>query len=112
MVTSKFDVEFLRDLIAEGYEGQELLEKFTAKHERVHGFKTAGRVVDIKSDFDVELLRDLIAEGYRSQALFEKFTATREKIPAAFAKWMNDLIKQSGGKTYTLEECFSNCKTN
>ena len=103
MVTSKFDVEFLRDLIAEGYEGQDLLEKFTSKHERVHGFKTAGRVVDLKSDFDVDILRDLIAE---------KFTATREKIPAAFAKWMNDLIKQSGGKTYTLEECFSNCKTN
>ena len=28
MVTGEFDVEILRDLIAEGYEGQELLEKF------------------------------------------------------------------------------------
>ncbi len=30
MVTGEFDVEILRDLINEGYEGQELLEKFVA----------------------------------------------------------------------------------
>ena len=64
-----------------------------------------------KGEFDVEILRDLIVEGYHGQELLEKFTATREKVPAAFAKWMNDLIKRSGGKTYTLEECFGNHKT-
>ena len=29
----EFDVEILRDLIAEGYEGQELLEKFISMRE-------------------------------------------------------------------------------
>ena len=31
----EFDVEILRDLIAEGYEGQELLEKFISMREKV-----------------------------------------------------------------------------
>lgn len=35
MVTGEFDVEILRDLINEGYEGQELLEKFIAIREEV-----------------------------------------------------------------------------
>lgn len=35
MVTGEFDVEILRDLINEGYEGQELLEKFIAVREKV-----------------------------------------------------------------------------
>ena len=35
MVTGEFDVEILRDLIAEGYEGQELLKKFIEFREAV-----------------------------------------------------------------------------
>ena len=31
----EFDVEILRDLIAEGYQGQELLEKFISMREKV-----------------------------------------------------------------------------
>lgn len=108
----EFDVEILRDLIAEGYEGQELLEKFTATYNRLHVDKTISSAVDLKSDFDVEILRDLIAEGYEGQELLEKFTNFREKIPAAFVKWMQDLIKQSNGKTFTLEECFNDYETD
>ena len=37
MVTGEFDVEILRDLIAEGYEGQELLEKFKETRAKVPG---------------------------------------------------------------------------
>ena len=37
MVTGEFDVEILRDLIAKGYEGQELLEKFKQAREEVPG---------------------------------------------------------------------------
>lgn len=105
----EFDVEILRDLIAEGYEGQELLEKFKLAREKTHRDVESG-LIDIKSDFDVEILRDLIAEGYEEQKLLEKFISFREKIPDAFMKWMQDLIKQSNGKTYTLEEVFG--KTN
>ena len=106
----EFDVEILRDLIAEGYEGQKLLEKFKVQYERIHVDKTISNAVDLKSDFDVEILRDLIAEGYEGQELLEKFIAFREKIPAAFVKWMQDLIEQSKGESYTLEEVFG--KTN
>jgi len=35
MVTGEFDVEILRDLIDEGYEGQELLNKFIEFREAV-----------------------------------------------------------------------------
>ena len=101
MVTGEFDVEILRDLIAEGYEGQELLNQ-------PNNYKA--RADELVGEFDVEILRDLIAEGYEGQELLEKFKATREKVPAAFQKMMNDLIKRSGGKTYTLEECFNNRK--
>ncbi len=35
MHKGEFDVEILRDLISEGYQGQELLEKFIAFREQV-----------------------------------------------------------------------------
>ena len=106
----EFDVEILRDLIAEGYEGQELLRKFTIIYERNQPNNYKARADELVGEFDVEILRDLIAEGYEGQELLEKFKATREKVPAAFQKMMNDLIKRSGGKTYTLEECFNHRK--
>ena len=59
-----------------------------------------------KGEFDVEILRDLIAEGYEGQELLEKFIVTREKVPAAFEKMMNDLVEQSHGESYTMEEVF------
>ena len=106
----EFDVEILRDLIAEGYEGQELLRKFTIIYERNQPNNYKARADELVGEFDVEILRDLIAEGYEEQKLLEKFISFREKIPDAFMKWMQDLIKQSNGKTYTLEEVFG--KTN
>ena len=35
MVTGEFDVDILKDLINEGYEGQELLEKFIEMREKI-----------------------------------------------------------------------------
>lgn len=71
MVTGEFDVEILRDLINEGYEGQELLEKFIAAREEVPGAlkqmfadlleKYKGKtytVEEIDLDFDDDTLYD------------------------------------------------------
>ena len=60
-----------------------------------------------KGEFDVEILEDLISQGYQGQELLEKFITMREKVPAAFEKMMQDLIEQSKGESYTLEECLS-----
>ena len=59
-----------------------------------------------RGEFDVEILRDLIAEGYEGQELLEKFISMREKVPAAFDKMMQDLIDQSKGESYTMQEVF------
>ena len=59
-----------------------------------------------KGEFDVEILRDLIAEGYEGQELLEKFISMREKVPAAFENMMQDLIEQSKGESYTMQEVF------
>ena len=59
-----------------------------------------------KGEFDVEILRDLIAEGYEGQELLEKFISMREKVPVAFDKMMQDLIDQSKGESYTMQEVF------
>lgn len=59
-----------------------------------------------KGEFDVEILRDLISEGYEGQELLEKFISMREKVPAAFEKMMQDLIDQSNGESYTMQEVF------
>ena len=71
MVTGEFDVEILRDLIAKGYEGQELLEKFKCARAEVPGAlkqmfddmleKYNGRlytVEEIDLDFDDDTLDD------------------------------------------------------
>ena len=71
MVTGEFDVEILRDLIAKGYEGQELLEKFKQARAEVPGAlkrmfddmleKYNGRlytVEEIDLDFDDDTLDD------------------------------------------------------
>ena len=60
----------------------------------------------VTGEFDVEILRDLIAEGYEGQELLEKFISMREKVPAAFDKMMQDLIEQSKGESYTMQEVF------
>ena len=59
-----------------------------------------------KGEFDVEILEDLIKQGYQGQELLEKFISTREKVPAAFEKMMQDLIEQSKGESYTMQEVF------
>ena len=59
-----------------------------------------------KGEFDVEILEDLIKQGYQGQELLEKFISMREKVPAAFEKMMQDLIEQSNGKSYTVQEVF------
>ena len=61
----------------------------------------------VTGEFDVEILRDLIAEGYEGQELLEKFIEFREAVPAALKDMFDDIIAQSNGKTYTLEECLS-----
>ena len=59
-----------------------------------------------KGEFDVEILEDLINQGYQGQELLEKFISMREKVPAAFDKMMQDLIEQSNGESYTVQEVF------
>ena len=61
----------------------------------------------VTGEFDVEILRDLIAEGYEGQELLEKFIEFREAVPDALKDMFDDIIAQSNGKTYTLEECLS-----
>ncbi len=61
----------------------------------------------VTGEFDVEILRDLIAEGYEGQELLQRFIKFREVVPAAMEEMFNDIIKQSNGKTYTLEECLN-----
>ena len=59
-----------------------------------------------KGEFDVEILEDLIKQGYQGQELLEKFISMREKVPVAFEKMMQDLIEQSKGESYTVQEVF------
>lgn len=59
-----------------------------------------------KGEFDVEILEDLINQGYQGRELLEKFIAMREKVPVAFEKMMQDLIDQSNGESYTMQEVF------
>ena len=66
----------------------------------------------VTGEFDVEILRDLIDEGYEGQALLEKFKETRAKVPAAMERMLNDLIKKSNGKFYTLEEVLNDVDDN
>ena len=61
----------------------------------------------VTGEFDVEILRDLISEGYEGQELLEKFIEFREAVPDALKDMFDDIIAQSNGKTYTLEECLS-----
>lgn len=61
----------------------------------------------VTGEFDVEILRDLIAEGYEGQELLDKFVEFREAVPAAMKEMFDDIIAQSNGKTYTLEECLN-----
>ena len=61
----------------------------------------------VTGEFDVEILRDLIAEGYEGEELLQKFIEFREAIPTALKEMFDDIIAQSNGKTYTLEECLS-----
>ena len=64
----------------------------------------------VTGEFDVEILRDLISEGYEGQELLEKFIEFREAVPAALKDMFDDIIAQSNGKTYTLEECLSDAE--
>ena len=61
----------------------------------------------VTGEFDVEILRDLIAEGYEGQELLKRFKEIREAVPEAMERMFNDILAQSNGKTYTLEECLS-----
>lgn len=61
-----------------------------------------------EGEFDVEILRDLINEGYEGQELLNKFIEIRDKVPVAFEMMCNDIIKESNGKSYTIEEVFGN----
>ena len=60
----------------------------------------------ITGEFDEEILQDLINEGYEGNKLLEKFKEIRAKIPSAMEKMLNDIIEQSDGKYYTMEEVF------
>ena len=60
----------------------------------------------ITGEFDEEILEDLINQGYEGNALLNKFKEIRSKVPTAMEKMLNDLIKQSDGEYYTMEEVF------
>ena len=60
----------------------------------------------ITGEFDEEILQDLINEGYEGNNLLEKFKEIRAKVPSAMEKMLNDIIKQSDGEYYTMEEVF------
>ena len=60
----------------------------------------------ITGEFDEEILRDLIEEGYEGNELLDKFKEIRAKVPNAMEKMLDDLIEQSNGEYYTMEEVF------
>lgn len=60
----------------------------------------------ITGEFDEEILEDLINQGYEGNALLNKFKEIRAKVPDAMEKMLNDLIEQSNGEYYTMEEVF------
>ena len=61
----------------------------------------------VTGEFDEEILKDLINEGYEGNELLKKFKEIRAKVPSAMEKMLNDLVEQSNGEYYTMEEVFS-----
>ena len=62
----------------------------------------------VTGEFDEEILEDLIRQGYTGEDLLNEFKKMRAKVPAALEKMFDDLIAQSEGKFYSMEEVFGN----
>ena len=60
----------------------------------------------VTGEFDEEILEDLIKQGYTGEDLLKEFKRMREKVPAALEKMFDDLIVQSKGESYSMEEVF------
>ncbi len=60
----------------------------------------------ITGEFDEEILEDLINQGYEGNALLNKFKEIRAQVHDVMEKMLNDLIEQSNGEYYTMEEVF------
>ena len=62
----------------------------------------------ITGEFDEEILEDLIKQGYAGEDLLNEFKKMRAKVPSALEKMLEDLILQSKGESYSMEEVFGN----
>ena len=62
----------------------------------------------VTGEFDEEILEDLIRQDYTGENLLNEFKKMRAKVPAALEKMFDDLIAQSEGKFYSMEEVFGN----
>lgn len=62
----------------------------------------------VTGEFDEEILEDLIKQGYAGEDLLNEFKKIRAKVPTALEKMLEDLIVQSKGKSYSMEEVFDN----
>lgn len=60
----------------------------------------------VTGEFDVNILEDLLKQGYSGTELLERFKKIRGQVPAAMSEMLEDLMRESGGKTYTVEEVF------
>ena len=60
----------------------------------------------ITGEFDEEILEDLIKQGYAGEDLLNEFKKMRAKVPSALEKMLEDLILQSKGESYSMEEVF------
>ena len=62
----------------------------------------------VTGEFDEEILEDLIRQDYTGENLLNEFKKMRAKVPAALEKMFDDLIAQSKGESYSMEEVFGN----
>lgn len=62
----------------------------------------------VTGEFDEEILEDLIKQGYTGENLLSEFKKVRAKVPLALEKMFEDLIAQSKGEFYSMEEIFDN----
>ena len=60
----------------------------------------------VTGEFDEEILEDLIKQGYTGENLLNEFKKMRAKVPAALEKMFEDVIAQSNGEYYPMEEVF------
>ena len=61
----------------------------------------------VTGEFDEEILTDLVSQGFQGSELIEKFKNVREQVPTALNKMLENIIAESGGESYSMDEVFN-----